>query len=123
MIETPVFGAARLVNIERYPIDDADSAGYAAFVRVCRNRFVEDGLCMLPDFIRPAALEVLAEEANGCARDAWFCNGTHNVYLTQGDTRMPAGDVARRQERTWAPYPTIGSERTRRCGACTCGTR
>ena len=28
-----------------------------------------------------------------------------------------------RNGRTWAPYPTIGSERTRRCGACTCGTR
>ena len=98
----------------------------SGLVRVCRNRFVEDGLCMLPDFIRPAALEVLAEEANGCAGDAWFCNGTHNVYLTQGDTRMPAGGVARRQERTYVgsvPYDRIGSERTRRCGACTCGTR
>lgn len=113
MIETPVFGAAHLVNLERYPIDDATSAGDAAFVRACWNRFVEDGLCMLPDFIRPAALEVLAEEANGCAGEAWFCNGTHNVYLTQGETRTPAGDVAGRQERTYVgsvPYDRIGAD-------------
>lgn len=113
MIGTPVFGAAHLVNLERYPIDDATSAGDAAFVRVCRHRFVEDGLCILPDFIRPAALEVLAEEASGCAGEAWFCNGTHNVYLTQGETRTPAGDVARRQERTYVgsvPYDRIGAD-------------
>ena len=113
MSETPACGADRMVNLERYPIDKVDSADCAAFVRACRSRFVEDGLCVLPEFIRPAALEVLAVEANGCAGDAWFCNGTHNVYLTQNDAHVPPDDVARRQERTYVgsvPYDRIGAD-------------
>ena len=113
MTEAPACGADRMVNLERYPIDNADSAGFAALVRMCRNRFVEDGLCTLPRFIRPAALEVLATEANGCAGDAWFCDGTHNVYLTQNDAHVPPDDVARRQERTYVgsvPYDRIGAD-------------
>ena len=113
MTETPACGADRMVNLERYPIDNADSDGFAALVRICRNRFVEDELCTLPQFIRPAALEILAAEANGCAGDAWFCNSTHNVYLTRNDARVPPDDVARRQERTYVgsvPYDRIGAD-------------
>ena len=113
MTETSAVEAARMVDLGRYPIHDADSEGCAAFVRECRSRFVEDGLCVLPEFIRLAALEVLAEEANGCAGDAWFCNGTHNVYLTQHDAHVPPDDVARRQERTYVgsvPYDRIGDD-------------
>ena len=118
MTATPASGAARMVNLERYPIGNPDSAGFAAFVRACRNRFVEDGLCTLPRFIRPAALEVLAKEANGYAGDAWFCNGTHSVYLTRDDGRVPPGDVSQRQERTYVgsvPYDRIGDHSSLRC--------
>ena len=113
MTETPVFAAPCMVNLERYPIGDFDSAGYAGFVRVCRNRFVDDGLCALPEFIRPAALANLVEEANACAGNAWFCDDTHNVYLTQHDAFLPPDDVARRQERTnvgSVPYDRIGDD-------------
>ena len=113
MTDTPAFSAARMVNLERYPIGDADSGEDTTFVRECRNRFVEDGLCVLPQFIRPAALKVLTEEANAFAVNAWFCNGTHNVYLTRNDTRLPPDDVARRQERTYVgsvPYDRIGDD-------------
>ena len=121
-----------MVNLERCPIDDPDSAGGAAFRQACRRRFLEDGLCLLPEFIRPEALDVLAEEANGCIGDAWFCRDTHNVYLARdhagadsngaptGDAGTPAGDngastddVARRQERTFVgsvPYDRIGED-------------
>ena len=110
--------AARMVNLERCPIDDPDSAGYGRFLRACRNRFLEDGLCMLPEFIRPDALETLAREAAGCIEDAWFCRSTHNVYLTQsGRTRKgpgaPPGNVTERQERTFVgsvPYDRIGED-------------
>ena len=118
MAEMPVIDAAHMVNLERCPIDDPDSAGAAAFRQACRRRFLEDGLCMLPEFVRPVALETLAKEANGSIGDAWFCKSTHNVYLTQnglgnGNPGAPAGDVAGRQERTFVgsvPYDRIGEE-------------
>ena len=116
MTESPARTAARMINLERYPIDDPESEGCAELVRACRDRFVEAGLCTLPEFIRPRALEVLAEEANGRTAHAWFCRSTHNVYLTEhGVSRysasVPAGDVDRRQERTFVgsiPYDRIG---------------
>ncbi len=118
MAEMPVIDAAHMVNLERCPIDDPDSAGAAAFRQACRRRFLEDGLCMLAEFVRPEALETLAKEANGSIGDAWFCKSTHNVYLTQnglgnGNPGAPAADVAGRQERTFVgsvPYDRIGEE-------------
>lgn len=107
----PVIDAARMVDLARYPIADPGSAAGAAFRQACRKRFLEDGLCMLPEFIRPEALETLAREAEGFAGDAWFCRSTHNVYLTGHDPATPAGDVAIRQERTFVgsiPYDRIG---------------
>ena len=117
MTETSERTAARMVNLERYPIDDPASEDCAELVRACRDRFVEDGLCMLPQFIRPGALEALAGEANERTGDAWFCASTHNVYLTEnggspGIAGVPAGDVDGRQERTFVgsiPYDRIGN--------------
>ena len=111
MAEKLAFSTARMVNLERCPIDDPDSAGGAAFTQACRKRFLEDGLCMLPDFVRPETLEILAEEANERLGDAWFYNSTHNVYLTRNNPDAPPGDVAERQERTFVgsvPYDRIG---------------
>lgn len=107
----PGIDAARMVDLARYPIADPGSAAGAAFRQACRKRFLEDGLCMLPEFIRPEALETLARVAEGFAGDAWFCRSTHNVYLTGHDPATPAGDVAIRQERTFVgsiPYDRIG---------------
>ncbi|MDE2989958.1 MAG: hypothetical protein OXU21_02665 [Chloroflexota bacterium] len=93
-------------------------------MQACRNRYLEDGLCMLPAFLRPEGLETLVEEVNGCVGDAWFCDGTHDVYLAQDDPGVPAGAVAGLQERTFVGSRlTIGSERTPRCYASICGNR
>ena len=116
--------AARMVDLEHCPIDDPDSIRGAAFARACRERYVEDGLCVLPEFLRPEALEVLAEEARERIGDAWFCKSTHNVYLTQDGTgneasgaldapAAPVRDVAERHERTFVgsvPHDRIGDD-------------
>ena len=108
----PVTDAAGMVNLARCPIADPGSAGGAAFRRSCRRRFLEDGLCLLPEFILPEALEALAGEAGGFAGDAWFCRSAHNVYLTENDRPgAPDGGALRRQERTFVgsvPYDRIG---------------
>jgi len=93
--------AANMVNLARYPIADLESAEGAAFAQRCRQQYLRTGLCVLPQFIRSEAQRSLAEEANGMSGVAYFCNSTHNAYLTDHDPDLPPEDVSRRQERTY----------------------
>lgn len=93
--------AADMVNLERYPIVDLDTADGSEFAKRCRQQYLETGLCALPEFILPGARQILAEEAGGICGDAYFCNSTHNAYLTENDPGLSSGDVANRQEQTY----------------------
>ena len=99
-----------LANLERFPIEDLDSEEGANFARAARERFLKDGLCVLPGFIRPEALAILAEEADRCIGDAWFCNGAHNVYLAEVPPDPPQDGIAAREVRTFVgsiPYDRL----------------
>jgi len=100
-----------MVDLERYPIEDLGSASSAAFVQRCRVAYLETGLCMLPGFIRPRAQVELAREANTVSHEAYFCDSTHNAYLSDDDPGLAPDDVARRQEQTYVgsvAYDRIG---------------
>ncbi|MEQ8369635.1 MAG: hypothetical protein RIE31_09010 [Alphaproteobacteria bacterium] len=64
MDEPAQMQARDLIDIERYPIDRLDSVEGQALVAACRADLKARALCRLPGFIRPAALEMLAGEAN-----------------------------------------------------------
>ena len=91
---------ADMVDLWRYPIEDMTSTNGAAFADSCRQRYLQSGLCALPDFIKPPSLDALRVEANRESDKAFFCNSTHNAYLTQDDQHLPSDDVARHQEST-----------------------
>lgn len=74
-----------MVDTDRYPIDQLFESAGRDFVTNCRNEYIETGLCVLPGFVRPAALSALAIEAEGMRDDAFFCKSTHNAYLTDTD--------------------------------------
>ena len=93
--------AESMVNRTRYPIDAPESEAGSALLSACRNEFETGGLCVLPGFILPDALAALADEANGVLEDAYFCDSTHNAYLTDADPDLPAEDVTQRQEATF----------------------
>lgn len=108
------FGSANeLVNLERYPVADLQNDPGRAFAEKCRQQYKERGLCALPDFILSDALEVLAREADAVSHEAYFCNNTHNPYLTDDDPALPDEDIARRQQQTFVgsvPYDRIGAD-------------
>jgi alkylated DNA repair dioxygenase AlkB len=109
--------AADIVDLSRYPIADLESAEGVACVSQYRQDFNEAGLCILPNFIRADALRKLADESNAVTDQAYFCQSTHNVYLTDEDRELPADDVARRQETTYVgsvAYDRIGEDCTLR---------
>ena len=101
---------ADMIDLERYPMADLSSEEGIRFADQCRNRYAETGLCMLPGFVVPAALERLAAEANAVSDQAFFCNNTHNAYLTEHDPDLAEDDIARVQEQTFVgsvPYDCI----------------
>ena len=93
--------AADMVDLQRYPIADLECAESRAFAGQCRLRYLETGLCILPEFITSEAHKALTEEANAISSQAYFCKSTHNAYLTEDDPNVSADDVSQRQEQTF----------------------
>ena len=102
---------ADLVDLGRYPVEDVSAGQGYAFAEECKAAFSRSGLCMLPGFIRPAALDALVSESSRYLDHAFFCDSTHNAYLTDSDP--DDDDVGRRQEQTYVgsvPYDRIPRE-------------
>lgn len=93
--------AAEMIDLSRYPLSDLTLEDSRAFADQCRLEYRKTGLCMLPGFIKPAALDLLASEASAYSEKAYFCESTHNAYLNDGDTDADSGDAANRQEKTF----------------------
>ena len=104
------YKADTMIDLVRYPIDDLHSKAGIAFAESCRDQYLLTGLCVLPEFILPDTVLALVQEAELFVDDAYFCQSTHNAYLTS-DTAGPAdGSVAQRQETTFVgsvPYDRI----------------
>jgi len=109
--------AVDIVDLSRYPIADLKSVEGAACVAQHRQDFLKADLCILPNFIKADALHKLTDESNAVVDQAYFCESTHNVYLTDEDPSLPADDVARRQENTFVgsvAYDRLGEDSTLR---------
>lgn len=84
MSETTPLTAADMVDLDRYPVDDLSSPKGEAFLAQCRDRYKREGACLLQGFVKPAALDVLAAEAEAVADKAYFCEDEHTPYLKAG---------------------------------------
>ncbi len=79
------------IDLDRHPIGDAD---YAAR---CRRRLDHDGALVLPGFVRRAAVDAVVRASAGRVGDAFYADGTHNVYLTDSDPSLDADHPFNRQ--------------------------
>jgi len=79
--------AARLVNLARYPIADLGSAAAQRVIAEGRAQLARDGLCMLPDFVAPAALQAMADEARALSPGAY--HRADFLHQTGGDGVNP----------------------------------
>jgi len=89
-----------MVDLARYPLDALATEQGRAFVADCRRRYVRDGACLLPSFVRPAALGLMAAEANGIAGQAFFCEDSHTPYLAAADQDLDASHPRNRRQAT-----------------------
>lgn len=80
--------AASLVNLARYPVADLGSPAAQAVIAEGRAQLARDGLCLLPDFLAPAALQAMADEARALEPGAYYKANFMTTY--GGDGVKPA---------------------------------
>ncbi len=73
-----------VVDLDRYPIHEPGSAAWRQMIDEARRHLSDDGCLVLPDFLRPAALELAAEEIASLAQHAPIREHTSTVYA-RGD--------------------------------------
>jgi len=71
---------SQIVDLDRYPIDQPDAPACQALVASCRRDIETQALCMLPDFLRPDALEVLQGESQALAPKACRMDNLRTPY-------------------------------------------
>jgi len=79
-----------LVNQADYPLSRLGSPEGVRLVAECNERLASSGVCLLPGFITPEALEIMAAEAREAEPHAYFCRNSHNPYLEHDDGAFPA---------------------------------
>ena len=85
------------LDVDRYPIANTGAPAAREFATQCKAQFDETGLCELPALVRAPAVARIAAEAESLRRAAWFCDGTHNVWLNDA----AATPTEARQEHTF----------------------
>ena len=91
----------QIINFSAYPISDSQSTECRSLVEKCQQQFIDTGLCELPNFILPDALQQLADEANAFSKEAYFCKNTHNAYLDDGHNSDNQSVAHQHQEETY----------------------
>ena len=90
---------AALVALDRSPLMKLDTASGSRFAAKLTAQYRADGLCHLPQFLKPGALTALQEEARKLQGKAYFVRGTHTVYLEKGGDHKN-GNPAKAPEQT-----------------------
>jgi hypothetical protein len=83
--------APALVDVARYPIEDAESHDAITLAQYCRAELDATGVCVLPGFLRPDAVVALAAEADGLAGIAHHSDVQGTPYLELPDDGWPDG--------------------------------
>ncbi|MFC9883079.1 arpA protein [Streptomyces libani] len=86
----------QVVDTDRYPLPEPDSAGGQAVISRARHELLTLGCTVLPDFIRPALRTALEQECAAIAPQAHYDIETVNVYNIAVDSALPADHPGRR---------------------------
>jgi len=86
-VEVPI--AARLIDLERYPILDLGTGPARTLTRQCRAQLDATGACELPGFLTPDATAALIREADALAGSAYHSETAGTAYLEVPDFSLP----------------------------------
>jgi hypothetical protein len=86
------------LDLQRYPLDRADSPAFEALVAACRRDFAANGMFNLEGLVRPAGLERAVRELQPRSdRMAYTHRRRHNVYFEDTVDGLPPDHGALRQ--------------------------
>jgi len=90
-----------IVNVDDCPIDDESDNKRQSLIARCRSELENKLYCVIPDFVKPAALELMKEEAIGLNPQAFHNNALRNCYLhRQRDPSLSAEHPRNIQDRS-----------------------
>lgn len=90
-----------IVNVERYHIGNSHAAERQSLVEGFRKDLWDNNYCVLSDFVRPAALTAMADEAKGLQEKGYHNNALRNCYLhRQQDASFPHDHARNLQDRS-----------------------
>lgn len=75
-----------------HPLIAVDDLTDPAFIVECRARFEQDGVCVIPGFIRAEAIDALVAECDALAPIAHHSLSQSTPYLGPPDPTVPDGD-------------------------------
>ncbi len=79
-----------IVELDRYPLEDAGSATYVDAVAAARAGLDDMGCAVLAGFLRPEAIERLAVEARSLRPETHYSKTAMNPYFSESDESLPA---------------------------------
>jgi hypothetical protein len=86
----PELNIEDVINIDDYPVHDRNHPARAELIASCRADLEKNMFCAIPNFVRPSALQAMAEEAGQLRPGAYDNNSRRNVYLQrQLDPSLP----------------------------------
>ena len=77
----------QIINFRQYPIDNE------VFIEQCVTELDKKGVLTLPNFINNETLLELTIEAKENQFKAYYAKSTHNIYLTEIDTKLPPDHI------------------------------
>ena len=89
--------ALNLIDLQRYPISDLDQGEGAEFLKQCQQDIKENGWCSFEGFIKPDAVDALADEAKALLPTANILTVKRTIYQGVPDYDAPPDDL-RKQE-------------------------
>ncbi len=90
-----------LVDLEAYPLDQPDSAGWHTLVARCRDDLARDGMFNLPGFVRAEALAgAVGDLGPAFETDAFTHRRRHNIYFRKEIPGLPSDHPALREVET-----------------------
>ena len=90
-----------VVDLDRYPIDDPGGTGWTELIELARNQIATEGCVVLRNFLRPAALELAAEEISDIAQHVLIRRHSSTVLARADLEASLPSDDPRLHRLTW----------------------
>ncbi|MBP2169415.1 hypothetical protein J2125_002607 [Erwinia toletana] len=82
---------ATTLNLLSHPISDKQ------YIAGCKRQLDQSGALVLRDFLTAEALQSIKQEGDANSHRAFYASNSHNVYLSQPDSSLPADHARNRQ--------------------------